>query len=150
MWCISVSSARLSVGSSGTETGNVATLVKWLRVAMLLPVIVLAAALTRRQLAGAMQGEGGTGRPPLLPGFALAFALLVAANSLAWVPQPVQAFGNDVARGCLVSAIAAIGMKTQLKELTTVGWRPIALMLGETAFLALLVLVLLKSGLVPS
>ena len=37
-------------------------------------------------------------------------------------------------------------MKTQLKELATVGWRPIALMLGETAFLALLVLVLLNPG----
>jgi uncharacterized membrane protein YadS len=44
---------------------------------------------------------------------------------------------------CLVAAIAAIGMKTQLKELATVGLKPVALMLAETAFLAVLVLAML-------
>jgi uncharacterized membrane protein YadS len=39
-----------------------------------------------------------------------------------------------------VVAIAAIGMKTQLKELAAVGIKPIALMIGETVFLAALVL----------
>jgi uncharacterized membrane protein YadS len=43
-----------------------------------------------------------------------------------------------------VVAIAAIGMKTQLKDLLTVGWKPVLLMLGETAFLAALVLVALR------
>jgi len=35
-------------------------------------------------------------------------------------------------------------MKTQLRELVAVGIKPIALMLGETVFLALLVLALLR------
>jgi uncharacterized membrane protein YadS len=35
-------------------------------------------------------------------------------------------------------------MKTQLKELATVGVKPVLLMLGETVFLALLVLALLR------
>ncbi len=35
-------------------------------------------------------------------------------------------------------------MKTQLKELATVGLKPVVLMLGETLFLAALVLALLR------
>jgi uncharacterized membrane protein YadS len=35
-------------------------------------------------------------------------------------------------------------MKTQLKELATVGIRPVALMIGETVFLAALTLALMR------
>jgi uncharacterized membrane protein YadS len=102
-------------------------------------VILFASLLTRR--GGAAQGGE---RPPLLPWFAVAFALLVAVNSTGWVPQAVQALGNDVSRWFLVVSIAGIGMKTHLKELSTVGFKPVALMLGETLFLALLALALLR------
>ncbi len=77
----------------------------------------------------------------------VAFAGLVAVNSTGWVPAAVQASGNDLSRWCLVAAIAAIGMKTQLKELATVGLKPILLMLGETVFLAALVLALQRAPL---
>src|SRR5207253_2304262 len=117
------------------ETGDVATLVKLMRVAMLLPVIVVAAMLTRRSAAGA--GASGK-RPPLLPWFAVAFAALVAIHSTGWLPESVPALGGDVSRWCLVAAIAAIGMKTQLRDLAAVGIKPVLLMLGETAFLAAL------------
>ncbi len=129
--------------SLSTEAGDVATLVKLLRVAMLLPVIVLAAAITRARMAA--EGSASSGqRPPLLPGFAVAFALLVAVNSTGWVPRPVQTLGSDASRWLLVTAIAGIGMKTQLKELATVGFKPVALMIGETVFLAALALVLMR------
>lgn len=123
------------------ETGDVATFVKLLRVAMLLPVIVVAVLLSRR-LAGA--GAAGP-KPPLLPWFALAFAGLVVVNSLDVLPKPVVAFGDAASRWCLVAAIAAIGMKTRLKDLITVGVRPVALMVGETVFLAGLALALVRS-----
>jgi len=51
-----------------------------------------------------------------------------------------------VSRWCLVAAISAIGMKTQLKELAAVGLKPVLLMVGETVFLAALVLALLHWG----
>lgn len=125
--------------SISPEAGDVATLVKLLRVAMLLPVILFASLLTRR----AGGAEGGE-RPPLLPWFAVAFALLVAVNSTGWVPHPVQSAGNDLSRWFLVAAIAGIGMKTHLKDLVTVGFKPVALMVGETLFLAMLALALLR------
>ncbi|MEJ8859400.1 putative sulfate exporter family transporter [Variovorax robiniae] len=124
--------------SMSQQTGDVATLVKLMRVAMLLPVIVFAVMLSRRQA-----GQTGGPRPPLLPGFVISFALLVAINSTGWMPAVVAKGGSDLSRWCLVAAIAGIGMKTQLKDLVTVGLKPVMLMLGETVFLVVLVLALM-------
>jgi uncharacterized integral membrane protein (TIGR00698 family) len=125
--------------SLSPETGDAATLVKLLRVAMLLPVIVVASLITRAR-SKADGTAGSAQRPPLLPGFAVAFAVLVVLNSTGWMPTLVRSVGNDASRWFLVAAIAGIGMKTQLKELVTVGFKPVALMIGETVFLAALVL----------
>ncbi|NBA96903.1 YeiH family protein [Pseudomonas sp. R5(2019)] len=128
--------------SMSTETGDTATVVKLMRVAMLLPVIVCAAMITR------MQGADPTGkRPPLLPWFAVGFLILACVNSTGWVVPAVQGFTNELSRWCLVVAISALGMKTQLKELAAVGIKPILLMVGETVFLVVLVLLLMHWGL---
>ncbi|CAM3999490.1 YeiH family protein [Roseateles saccharophilus] len=127
--------------SISTETGDAATLVKLLRVAMLLPVILLAASITRAR--SAAEGSSTGPRPPLLPGFAVGFAVLVAINSTGWVPHALQSAGNEASRWCLVASMAGIGMKTQLKELVTVGLKPVLLMVGETVFLATLTLLLM-------
>lgn len=128
--------------SMSPETGDTATVVKLMRVAMLLPVIVCAAMITR------MQGADPTGkRPPLLPWFAVGFLILACVNSTGWVPTLVQGGVNELSRWCLVISISALGMKTQLKELAAVGIKPILLMVGETAFLVALVLALMHWGL---
>jgi uncharacterized integral membrane protein (TIGR00698 family) len=128
--------------SMSAETGDTATVVKLMRVAMLLPVILSAALITRAQGV-----EPGAQRPPLLPWFAVGFLLLACINSTGWVPSLVQGGVNEASRWCLVVSIAALGMKTQLKELATVGIKPILLMVGETVFLAVLVLLLMRWGL---
>ncbi|HTH80515.1 MAG TPA: putative sulfate exporter family transporter [Ramlibacter sp.] len=131
--------------SLSNVAGDTATLVKLMRVAMLLPVIVVAAMMTRSSAKkGEGEGDAEGERPPLLPWFAVAFAVLVALNSTGYVPHPMQSVGNDVSRWCLVASIAGIGMKTQLKELATVGIKPVLLMLGETTFLAVLALALMR------
>ncbi len=115
------------------ETGDIATYVKLLRVAMLLPaVLAISFALTR---AGAARAS-----TPALPGFLIGFALLVVVNSSGLVPKAAADLIGDVSRWCLVAAIAALGMKTSFKNLFAVGWRPIALMVCETAWIAGLVL----------
>lgn len=126
--------------SLSKETGDVATFVKLMRVAMLVPVVVFAVLITRTR---PEQAEGK--RPPLLPGFAIGFAILVAVNSTGWLPKPLTQAGADFSRWCLVAAIAGIGMKTQLKELAAVGVRPIVLMVGETVFLVALALALMRA-----
>jgi uncharacterized integral membrane protein (TIGR00698 family) len=129
--------------SMSKETGDVATFVKLMRVAMLVPVIVFAVMLARSR--EGLSGPASGPRPPLLPGFAVAFAVLVAVNSTGWLPKPLTQAGADFSRWCLVAAIAGIGMKTQLKELAAVGVRPILLMVGETVFLVVLALALMRA-----
>jgi uncharacterized membrane protein YadS len=65
-------------------------------------------------------------------------------NSTGWLPQAVTQGGGEFSRWCLVASIAGIGMKTELKQLVDVGLKPVVLMLGETLFLAVLVLALLR------
>jgi uncharacterized integral membrane protein (TIGR00698 family) len=119
------------------EAGDAATLIKLLRVCMLLPVIFVTSLVLRMRSAG--QGSGAS----VLPGFALAFAALVLINSTGLVPAPVQSAASELSRWCLVTAIGAIGMKTHLKDVMTVGMKPIAMMVGETLFLMLAVIAML-------
>jgi uncharacterized integral membrane protein (TIGR00698 family) len=122
------------------DTGDVATVVKLLRVAMLLPVI-LVISLSYRKLQG--QAAPGASKPPLLPWFVVAFAILVAINSAGLIPAAMQHALQKLSTWLLIVSMAAIGMKTQLKDFATVGFRPIVLMVAETAFLAVLVVVFL-------
>lgn len=125
--------------SMSHDIGDTATVVKLMRIAMLLPVIVCAVLITRAQ-----GGQDSGQRPPLLPWFAVAFIALAALTSMGWLPTAVQTLGNQLSSWCLVIAISALGMKIQLRELATVGFKPIALMVGETVFLLGLVLLLIR------
>ena len=122
------------------DAGNTATIVKLARVAMLLPVILAVGLATRSSDVPSHE------RPPLLPWFATAFAALVIVNSLLPVPSMVQAGGNAASRFLLVSAIAALGMKTRFADIAAVGWKPVILMLLETAFIAGIALVALSAN----
>jgi uncharacterized integral membrane protein (TIGR00698 family) len=125
--------------SVSNPAGDAATIVKLFRVAMLLPVVlVISFALQRRraETAGSLQTEA----PPLLPAFLLAFALLVSANSLGWLPEALTSTLREASRWCLVVAIAALGIRTSLGELASVGWRPVAIIVGETVFVGVFVL----------
>jgi uncharacterized integral membrane protein (TIGR00698 family) len=120
--------------SISPQTGDIATYVKLLRVTMLLPVVFAIALVAHR-------GAKATTRPtPPVPLFLLGFAGLVALNSLGWLPKAAADGAAVVSRWCLVTAIAALGMKTSFKAMATVGWRPVALMIAETAWIAALVL----------
>jgi len=68
--------------------------------------------------------------------FLVGFAVLVAMNSLGLLPKAANDIANEVSRWSLVTAIAALGMKTSFKDLAAVGWRPIAVMVLETAWIA--------------
>jgi uncharacterized integral membrane protein (TIGR00698 family) len=116
------------------QTGDVATYVKLLRVAMLLPVVLAVAFIMSR-------GSGAQGRAKVpVPMFLLGFAALVAVNSLGFLSKPMVDGASELSRWCLVVAIAALGMKTTFKALIAAGWRPVAVMVAETLWIGGLVL----------
>jgi uncharacterized integral membrane protein (TIGR00698 family) len=117
------------------QTGDIATYIKLLRVAMLLPVVFTIAFLFRRGHAAAHAGA----KSPL-PLFLLGFVALLGVNSLGVFSKSVIDLANEFSRWCLVTAIAALGIKTSFKSLIVVGWRPVAVMIIETAWICSLVM----------
>ena len=118
--------------SKSEETGDIATVVKLIRVSMLAPIILLASILIRQ----VSEKELGTSkRPPLVPGFVLAFVVLVIINSVQIVPEIITEISVEISRWALLTAIAAVGMKTALREVINVGLPAISLLVIETAFI---------------
>jgi uncharacterized integral membrane protein (TIGR00698 family) len=119
-------------------TGDVATITKLLRVALLVPIVLVIAAGVRRR--GATPGGSGAGMRLPLPLVLIAFIVIAGMNTLGLLSAGLAEHATEVSRWCLICAIAAIGMKTEFRELAHVGWRPGALMIGETVFMAATVL----------
>ncbi|MEO5697915.1 MAG: putative sulfate exporter family transporter [Burkholderiaceae bacterium] len=121
------------------ETGDIATIVKLFRVSLLTVVVIIVAAAFKASRERALV-ESAPGRTParqaMVPWFLWLFVGMVVLNSLGAFSTTVQAGLNDFSRGCLVVAIAALGMKTSFAQLARAGWRPLALILIETVWIA--------------
>jgi uncharacterized integral membrane protein (TIGR00698 family) len=119
--------------SVSDRAGDLATIVKLLRVAMLVPMALAIMLMFRQRVAN----PGDTAR---FPGFLLVFVALAALSSAEIVPAALIEVGNTLSRACLVVAIAAVGAQTQLREVARLGWRPVIVMLAESLFIAAIVL----------
>jgi uncharacterized integral membrane protein (TIGR00698 family) len=116
------------------QSGEISTLVKLIRVACLVPVVIVISLITHRSRADAPD------KRPLLPWFLVAFVALVIVNSMNWVPESTHRMLTPVSSWCLLTAVAALGVKTSLKALTDVGPAPVGVMVLQTVLLAALVL----------
>jgi uncharacterized integral membrane protein (TIGR00698 family) len=112
--------------------GDTATVVKLFRVSLLVPVVFIAALVFRRSASGE-DAQPAT----LFPLFLVAFCALALLSSFGFIPAEVSAGMSSASRWCLVVAIAALGVKTSIAQLVSLGWKPVALMIAETAFIAL-------------
>lgn len=121
----------------GPQAGDTATVVKLFRVMLLMPVVLVIAWLYRAP----GQATRGAGAVPLVPGFLVAFIALVLLSSSGVFNPATVAFASGASRTMLVIAIAAAGVKTSFEELLKLGWRPVWMLVGETVFIALVVLV---------
>jgi len=109
--------------------GNTATIVKLMRVAMLVPVIVGLTILLRNRATA-------DGPPVTFPLFLLGFVALMTVNSLGLIPEQVAGVTSDASRWLLVVAIAGLGTKTSLGQLLEVGPRAAAIIIAQTLALA--------------
>jgi uncharacterized integral membrane protein (TIGR00698 family) len=129
--------------SVSPAVGDAAVVTKMLRVAMLLPVVMVISLAVRHRMRGSDTEERRG--DPLMPTFLLAFVAFVVIGSLGLIPKPVGAALNEIARACLVIAIAGVGLKTSPLELKKVGARAFVLLSIEALFLVAFVLVAQKS-----
>lgn len=116
------------------DAGEVATVTKLLRVALLFPIVSLISLWV-----GARQTSARASIPKV-PSFLLIFLLVVAANSFHLIPQPVGAVMSDAARFFLIMAVAALGIKTSLEALKNAGWRPLLVLSLQTVLMAAMML----------
>ncbi len=122
--------------SVSDQTGDTATIVKLLRVAMLLPVVLGVMMIVRYGL----KTQAAPDAKLPFPWFVLGFVALVGLNSTVEIPAQVSGFFIDLSRWCIITAVAALGMKTSFGALVKVGWMPVAVVAIETVYLAVLCL----------
>jgi uncharacterized integral membrane protein (TIGR00698 family) len=118
-----------------SHTGDVATFVKLTRVACLVPVVLALAVIFSTR-----NGKTEIDTPPIVPVFLVGFALLMMANSVGLIPAQATGYINTASRACLVTAIAALGVKTSFQSLASLGWRPVLMLVADTVWIAVFVL----------
>jgi uncharacterized integral membrane protein (TIGR00698 family) len=124
--------------ASSPAAGDAATIVKLMRVAMLLPTVLIIT-LIYAQRRGAADTDRGRKQVSVLPSFLVAFVALAALNAFHVVPAPITSILTEASKWLLVISVAALGMKTSLREMMGVGAPALALIAAETLFLGLLV-----------
>ncbi|WP_306117985.1 MULTISPECIES: putative sulfate exporter family transporter [unclassified Roseitalea] len=122
--------------SVSQEAGDTAVMVKLMRVA-LLPVVLIAV------IVATANGRAESGRIRL-PWFLVAFIVLAIVNSLGLIPAPVAETAETASRILLITAIAALGVKTALKQMADLGGGYIVLVVAETAILLGMAIVIAK------
>ncbi len=105
--------------------GEVATVVKLARVALLAPLVGLAVVLVRRT------GEGPGGRAEI-PWFVGGFLILVLLNSAGLLPRPLAAGAAAASSWLLALAVAATAMRAPLGELRRAAAAPLIVGSGAT------------------
>lgn len=116
--------------------GEIATIVKLSRVALLAPLVAMAALM----LGSPGQPQRSLKRALRLPWFIWAFFGLVCLNSLVTLPAAIGHYGLVVSKTMLLLAVIATAMKSQLRLLMTLGWRSVMPVAASTlvAFLVAL------------
>lgn len=118
--------AGLSVSE---ETARLAVLVKMVRVSLLPLVLILLI------LGYAAAGHKSEGHRIPIPGFLIAFFLLAVLSNLGVVGEPIIQIATAVSRWLLVISIAALGARTSLKSMVTIGRGKIIHVAGLTLIL---------------
>lgn len=121
-------SSVVAAGYAFSEAaGDFATMVKLTRTLSIIPTVLVFAFINLRlkRRAGQENAEGKkVSILKLFPWFILGFLALAAVNSFGLIPAAVSTGAKDVSKFLMVSALAAIGLNTSLKDMKRSGIRP--------------------------
>ncbi|MER9303134.1 YeiH family protein [Mesorhizobium sp. M0496] len=123
---------------NGTQSGEIATVAKLTRVAMLAPMVIALGLMARRKSSGQ-----AAARPPM-PWFVAAFIAVVALNSLVTVPAEVKSAMALATTIMLTMGLAAMGLQADISQLRSRGLRPLALAFSAFLFIGCFSLLLVK------
>ena len=126
--------------SVSAETGEIATTIKLIRVAMLAPVVILASILIWSKWEPSQVRKD---RPVFVPFFVIIFILLASLNSLIIIPEIMLDIASKTTGWALLIAISAVGMKTRLQDVTKVGQSAFSMLICQTLFLGFFIVILL-------
>ena len=137
-----VAAGMLLTQAGDTAAADNATIVKLMRVMLLLPVVLVVATWVRRgdvpEAIAVDDNRTAHTEVPLMPTFLLGFVVLMLLNTAGLLSLRTIGACSALSRMLLVIAIAAAAIKTSLDDLRQVGWRPVAMLAGETVWLLLL------------
>lgn len=111
--------------------GEIATMVKLTRTLAIIPtVIIFSIVYYRSKQAQGRKKQGRLALRGLIPWFIIAFVVLAGLNSIGLIPITVSGSLRTISRFLMVIALAAIGLKTNLKLFVKTGWKPFVLAMG--------------------
>ncbi len=123
---------------NGTQSGEIATVAKLTRVAMLAPMVIALGLMARRK-----SSDQSGARPPM-PWFVAAFVAVVVLNSLVAVPAEVKSAMALATTIMLTMGLAAMGLQADISQLRSRGLRPLALAFSAFLFIGCFSLMLVK------
>lgn len=121
------------------ETGDMATIVKLLRVACLLPAAMVIGLVFRSKQLSLSESAS------LVPWFLLVFVALVVVGSLGFISDALRSAMSGVSQACLLVAVAALGMRTSIGQLVSIGPSVLLAILLQSILLAGTVLLILTN-----
>ncbi len=121
--------------SVSTEVGDLAVLIKLLRVTMLPVVILLGVLYISSQ--EKKNKEKGT-KLTAVPWFVILFFTLAFFNSVGLIPTAIASTISAFSKALLIVSISALGIKTSFSQMAGVGHLHVIVIVGETLALLLL------------
>ncbi len=119
--------------SISPEAGDAATVAKLFRVALLIPITLFVTTIFKQTSSNKIKAY----LPPL---FLVGFVFFTSLRSIGVLPEIVITQLSELSRWCLITAIAAVGLKTSLRDVLQIGHQALILVVIETAVIAGLIL----------
>lgn len=118
-----VAQALVAGENINNDVGQIAVIVKMIRVLLLVPVLILLSFLHVRS----QKGSHTTKAKVTIPWFAIGFVMVIGFNSLHLLSTSVVSIINQIDTFLLTLAMGAIGIETKLSKMQKVGIKPLYL-----------------------